>query len=68
MQRIRTVSEVPFEVSLLNTEEPPLYQRIASEAKHLQGLGLNNSRIAEHLGVDHMTVAKGIRWLEKLGS
>ena len=59
---------MPFEVALLDIEPPPVYQQIAKEAKHLQELGLNFSRIAEHLEVDHKTVAKGIRWLEKLGS
>jgi hypothetical protein len=54
-----------LEVALLDTERPPIYQRIDQEAMHLQGLGLNFSRIAAHLGVDHKTVAKGIRWLEK---
>jgi hypothetical protein len=51
---------------LLDTEPPPVYQKIALEAKELQELGLNFSRIAEHLGVDHKTVAKGIRWLLKV--
>jgi len=65
-QRIRTTAEVPLEVALLDAEQPPTYQRIASEAKHLQELGLTYSRIAGHLGVDHKTVAKGIRWLKKI--
>jgi hypothetical protein len=56
---------VPFEVALLDTERPPIYQGIAQEASHLQELGLNFSRIAAHLGIDHKTVAKGIRWLGK---
>ena len=55
-----------MKLPLLETEPPPVYQKIAKEAKHLQELGLNFSRIAEHLGVDHKTVAKGIRWISKI--
>jgi hypothetical protein len=62
-QRIRTAAEVPFEVAMLDIEQSPIYQRIAFEAKQLQGLGMSFSRIAEQLGVDHKTVAKSIRWL-----
>lgn len=65
-QRIRTAVEVEFEVALLDTEPPPVYQRIAQEAKQLQELGMNFSRIAEYLGVDHKTVAKGVRRLSKI--
>jgi hypothetical protein len=53
---------VPFEVALLEAEERPAYQRIADEAKKLHRLGLSNSKIARHLGVDDKTVAKAIRW------
>ena len=44
-----------------------LYQKIAQEANQLRNLGLNYSRIAEYLAVDHKTVAKAIRWLGKKG-
>jgi hypothetical protein len=44
------------------TEEQPMYQRIAEEAEHLRLLGLNDSKVAKHLGVDSKTVAKAIRW------
>ena len=39
-----------------------MYQRIAEEAEHLRRLGLNDPKIARHLGVDSKTVAKAIRW------
>ena len=61
-QRIRTEGEVPFEAALMVTEELPMYQRIAEEAEHLRLLGLNDSQVAQHLGVDSKTVAKAIRW------
>jgi hypothetical protein len=46
-------------VALLDTEPSPVYQRIALEAKPLQELGLNFSRIAEHLGVNLKDIATG---------
>jgi hypothetical protein len=61
-QRIRTEGEIPFEVALLKVEERPEYQRIAEHAENLRLLGLSDSKIARHLGVDAKTVAKAIRW------
>ena len=51
-----------FEAALLETEEQPMYQRIAEEAEHLRRSGLNDSKIARHLRVDSKTIAKAIRW------
>lgn len=59
-QRIRTAAEIPFEAALLETAEPPLYQRIAPKAMRLWKLGLSLSRIARHLGVTDKTVAKSL--------
>jgi len=59
-QRIRTAAEIPFEAPLLETAEPPLYQRIAPKAMRLWELGLSLSRIARHLGVTDKTVAKSL--------
>jgi DNA-binding CsgD family transcriptional regulator len=64
-QSIRTEGEVLFEVALLETEERPVYQRIAEGAAHLRYLGLSNSETARHLGVDDKTVAKAIRWRKR---
>ena len=63
-QRIRTAAEVPLEVVLAETEERPLYQRLARKALHLRELGLSLSAIARKLGVDDKTVAKSIQWLK----
>ncbi len=59
-QRIRTAAEIPFETALLETAEPPLYQRIAPKAMRLWELGLSLSRIARHLGVTDKTVGKSL--------
>lgn len=63
MQRIRTEAEIPFEVALLEVEEPLLYQVIAEKASHLQQLGMNIHTISKHLKVDDRTVKKALRWL-----
>ncbi len=63
-QRIRTAAQLPFQAAILETAEPPVYQRIAGKAQHLSRLGLCLSRIAEALGVSDKTVAKAIAWLE----
>lgn len=65
-QRIRTAAEMPFEVVLLDRAPPPVYQRIARKAVHLQQLGLSLSAIARRLGVTGKTVAKGIVWARRL--
>jgi hypothetical protein len=53
---------VPFEVALLETQDPPVYQRIAKDAEKLHQLGLSDSKIARYLGVDDKTGKKAIRW------
>jgi hypothetical protein len=59
------VAAAPIEVALVETNEPPFYQRIAPEALRLQQLGLSDRLIAARLGVTDKTVAKGIRWLRE---
>lgn len=59
-QRIRTAAEIPFEAALLQTAEPPLYQRIAPKTMRLWELGLSLARIARHLAVTNKTVAKSL--------
>ena len=56
---------MPVEVALLDTEERPLYQRIASKARQLHELGLSYSAIARKLDVDGKTVARASRWLRR---
>ena len=62
-QRIRTAATLSLEVALVDTEEPPVYQRIATKARHLRELGLSDRVIAQRLGVSDKTVGKAIRWL-----
>jgi len=50
-------------VALLETSEPPVYQRIAWKALQLRELGLSDRVISARLGVTDKTVAKAIRWL-----
>ena len=48
---------------LLETVEPPKYQRIAEKALQLNKLGLCNEAIARHLDVDGKTIAKALSWI-----
>jgi biotin operon repressor len=50
-------------VALLDTEERPVYQRIATKALHLREPGLSDRVIAKRLGLSDKTVGKAIRWL-----
>ena len=52
---------MPLEVPILEIKPPPVYQRIASKAKHLQELGMNQSEIGRRLGVDRWAVGKALR-------
>ena len=54
---------MPFEVSLLDTAGPPIYQRIARKTSQLRELGLSDRVIGRRLGVTDKTAAKAIRWL-----
>jgi len=61
-QTIRTAARQPFSVAILETSEPPAYQRIAAEAHHLHRLGLSSAKIAAALGVSGPTARKAIHW------
>jgi len=65
-QRIRTFSEIPFEVAILDTAAAPVYQQIAPKALQLQRLGMSRLAIAERLGVTDKTVGKAIVWLQRV--
>jgi DNA-binding transcriptional regulator LsrR (DeoR family) len=54
---------MPLEVPILEVKPPPVYQRIAPKAQHLQELGMSQSEIGRRLGVDRWTVGKALRWL-----
>jgi len=62
-QRIRTEGETPFELALLETSPPPLYQQVAPRAAVLKSLGIRTSRIASELGVDEKTVRRALGWV-----
>ena len=62
-QSIRTAGSLAFEAALVETSEPPVYQRIAQKALQLRELGLSDRAIAARLRVTDKTVAKGLAWL-----
>lgn len=49
-------------MALLETAEPPVYQRIAVRAKQLSRLGLSNVQIGRALGVSDRTIRKAVEW------
>jgi hypothetical protein len=51
-------------VALVETLEPPVYQRIARKALHLRELGMSDRAIAGRLGVTDKTIAKAIAWVQ----
>ena len=53
---------MPFEVALIDTAQPPIYQRIAAEVLQLFRLGLSSTKIAKALHVSDKTVTKAIDW------
>lgn len=53
---------------ILDTLEPPAYQRIAGKAAQLREFGLSDVAIARRIGVSDKTVAKAIDWVRALGS
>jgi hypothetical protein len=65
-QRIRTLSEVPFEAAILDTDAASIYQQIASKAAQFQQLGMSNLAIARRLGVTDKSVGKAISWLRRV--
>jgi len=64
-QSIRTAGSLPFEVALVETSEPPAYQRIARKALHLRELGMSDRAIAGRLGVTDKTITKAIGWAKR---
>ena len=53
-------------MALLGSEERPLYQEVARKALHLRELGMSYCTIGRRLDVDDKTVAKAIRWLQRI--
>jgi hypothetical protein len=51
-------------VALVETAEPPVYQRIARKALQLRELGMSDRAIAGRLGVTDKTIAKAIAWVQ----
>ena len=50
-------------MALFFQTEPPMYQKVADKAMHLNQLGMNPNRIAVHIGVDRTTVTRALRWI-----
>jgi hypothetical protein len=55
---------MPIEVPILEVDAAPIYQQVATRARHLEELGMRRSQIARGCGVDWKTVVKALAWLD----
>ena len=49
---------------ILELKPTPVYQRLASKAKHLREPGMSQPEIGRRLGIDRWTVGKAHCWLK----
>ena len=61
MQRIRTLSEIEFEVPLISATSFK-YQVLREKAKKLRKLGMSYKKIGEALGVDGKLTKKAVEF------
>ena len=61
MQRIRTLSEIEFEMPLLTTTSFK-YQELSEKAKKLRKLGMSYRQIGRALGVDSKLAKKAVEF------
>jgi len=59
MQRIRTFTDIPFEVPIQSHKQFK-YQQIAEEAKRLRALRMSYRAIGRALGVDYKVIIKAL--------
>jgi len=67
-ERIRTASEIPIEVDLMDADAVPIYMKISEKVLHLRRLGMAYTSIAECLGVNLWMVKKAARWGKNCGN
>jgi len=61
-ERIRTASEIPIEVDLMDADAIPLYMKVSEKVLHLRRLGMTYTNIAERLGINPWMAKKAARW------
>jgi hypothetical protein len=61
-ERIRTASEIPVEVDLMDVDAVPVYMKISDKVLHLRRLGMPYASIADHLGVNLWMAKKAACW------
>ena len=59
---------MPFQITIHDPSEQPIYQKTAVKALQLMELGLTDSSIARQLNVDHKSVSKAINWIKEFDS
>ncbi len=61
-ERIRTASEIPIEVDLLDADAVPICIKISEKVIHLRRLGMSYATIAERLKINLWMAKKAARW------
>jgi hypothetical protein len=61
-ERIRTASEIPIEVGLMDADTVPIYMKISEKFLHLRRLGMTYTGIAERIGVNVWMAERASRW------
>ena len=61
-ERIRTASEIPIEVDLMDQDTVPIYMKISEKVLHLRRLDMPYASIAERLEINLWMAKKAARW------
>ena len=61
-ERIRTASEIPFKVDLMDADAVPIYVKISEKVLHLRRLKMSYPCIAGRLGINVWMAKKAARW------
>jgi len=61
-ERIRTASEIPIEVDLMDADAVPIYMKISEKVLHLRRLGMHYTSIAERLKINLWMAQRAARW------
>lgn len=63
LQPIRTLVHLPIEISLVDHEQQPIYQKHSEKIRALRDLGMNKSQISKRLRVSRSVVDDALAWM-----
>ena len=59
---MRTASEIPIEMDLMDKDAVPVYMKISATVLLLLGMGMAYTSIAERLGINLWMAKRAARW------